>query len=343
MDRDPICRADAAGYYGSPDDGLSSATRKALPRAAARRRLNAAAIIQAILLPCGIFTGSLLLLSFSVRHDHAGAVAFMVVCGFSISLVFAQKAYALRRREALGEELEPSWFLFLAVTCLTASIGGLLLGDENYSLHTARYFDYASMGLATDVDPSAAPGQRHLDASRLVFRPGTVVMEGLSASFKDTDAYCVAPVAAGNQSAPPAFYDYFAVGINCCSLGAAGEPPKFWCGSGDRAARGGLRWMGDGRYFWLAVRQAQAQHHYATRSPILFEWTEDPVGWVDAMRAKGVQYARSWALAHAVVQTLLALVLAAGHTPQGAKAVASLSVASAGVPEALSKLTSEYA
>merc|ERR1719291_811355 len=128
-----------------------------------------------------------------------------------------------------------------------------------------------------DVDPRDGPAAQYLDVGRIVFKDGSRIAEELSLGYKDGDTYCAAPIVANSSSKPLASYDFWAVGINCCS---PVPPISFWCGQaepGDTRARGGLRWMGGAAQrhnFGLAIEQAEAEYGYAAgKNPMLLTWT----------------------------------------------------------------------
>merc|ERR1740129_702615 len=118
--------------------------------------------------------------------------------------------------------------------------------------------------------------------------------------FKNLDTYCVAPVVSatnGTASSPSTAsataatpeYDFWAVGINCCS----GHMPDFHCGEFYNSnARSGLRLMRDDQraYFRLAVQQAEAAYNIQATHPLFLYWMQDPSTEVSAYQDDAYKY-----------------------------------------------------
>merc|ERR1719229_1793030 len=105
--------------------------------------------------------------------------------------------------------------------------------------------------------------------------------------FKNLDTYCVAPVTV--RGVPLASYEFWAVGLGCCSSGAA----DFHCGDyGHPSAHSGLRLLREDQadYFRLAVRMAESAYGIKTRRPLFFLWTRDAEQAMDTFRDEGYKY-----------------------------------------------------
>merc|ERR1719401_3270115 len=130
-----------------------------------------------------------------------------------------------------------------------------------------------------------------MDAGMVEFTSGSRVAVEKSIGFKNENIYCVAPIqltAAGKQ-VPTKTYDFWAVGINCCS----GHVPDFACGEySNPLAKWGLRMLDDDarEMFRLAVKEAEATYNLKSSHPIFLHWMSDPHAEVDAYQNDGFRY-----------------------------------------------------
>merc|ERR1740138_1916629 len=116
-----------------------------------------------------------------------------------------------------------------------------------------------------------------------------------SIGFKNENIYCVAPIVMTNvtngktQEVAMKTYDFWAVGVNCCS----GHVPDFKCGEySNPDARWGLRVMDyDAReMFRLAVKEAEASFNIKAPHPIFVHWMMDPEAEVQAYKDDGFRF-----------------------------------------------------
>lgn len=96
------------------------------------------------------------------------------------------------------------------------------------------------------------------------------------------DTYCIAPIVNGGEvkyglAGMPASgsFDYFAVGINCCTC----PNRDFKCGEWQNPlASGGIRSLDFKArpYYQLALDDWQASYGKTSKNPMFFEWTQAP-------------------------------------------------------------------
>lgn len=250
------------------------------------RPTNLAAFVVCIFLPFLVFTSVYSLQSFSLHYTDADTcklLSFLV--GLFVALLgwFALKAW-LRREDSAQD---PKWYSFLFVTGALAWVFAMVFGNKNFLTNMSPYYDIINLNVYNNIDPANYRGQQLMDAGRIIFSQGSHLELSKSMGFRNLDTYCVAPVVSGgNKTAKAASseqpeFDFWAVGINCCS----GHTPDFHCGEFNSLnARSGLRLMRDDQraFFRLAVQQAEAAYNIRAPHPIFMYWMLDPSSEVNA-------------------------------------------------------------
>eukprot|EP00929_Paragymnodinium_shiwhaense_P060579 TRINITY_DN30244_c0_g1_i1.p1 TRINITY_DN30244_c0_g1~~TRINITY_DN30244_c0_g1_i1.p1 ORF type:complete len:329 (+),score=63.83 TRINITY_DN30244_c0_g1_i1:111-1097(+) len=268
-----------------------------------RRPVNAAALVTAVLVPWFLFTFLMASLSFGVHYNSPGTCQGIVVVGFGVAVFFGYSAALLFRRGDPGF----TWYAFLCFTCLVAAIASCLLGLQNYYSHMRPYFDIINLSTYPNVDPSMTKGQQLMDMGSVEFAEGSHLELTQSMGFRNSDVYCVAPIVNGNMTAEKSFYDFWAVGINCCS----GHLADFGCGEfNNPKALSGLRLMRDDLrpFFRLAVEQAESAYNIKSRHPIFVYWMQNPSAEVASYADDGYKrWLVSMAIAFGVQLALVAV------------------------------------
>lgn len=261
--------ADTSGY------GATEETKKQLVKGSRlfipgkRHRINAVPIALNVVIPWALFVFISYILS-SDYHYYFESRAWMCVIGaFLFALSLAYLAYRRRVRDR-----DPAWFTFCAVTCLLACIAAVIAGDYQFNMYMLPYYEIQNLNTYPSVNPARETGSQMLDAGKVYFAEGAGLDLHRAIAFRSGDLYCAAPIVSGEELLST--YDFWAVGINCCS----GVSADYRCGQFDNPyARSGLRLMREDwrRYFHLAVKQAEAAYGLRATFPLFFYWIQDPV------------------------------------------------------------------
>jgi len=271
-----------------------------------RRRLNVVAILTALFAPWLLFIFVYGVISFSIHYKQP-YLAYMLVGlaagGCLVAISYAAKACAKKNFEAT---YQPSWYVFIAVSCVVAFVLAALAGENNYYQYMQPYYNYINLARYTDIDTNAYLGQQLMDAGQIEFRKGTGLDLGRSMGFKNKDIYCVAPIMTKGNSAAPLSVDFWAVGKNCCS----GVSADFHCsGFSDPHATGVIRMMHDEErpFYRLAVQQAEATYHMTASHPLFFEWVHNAEEGVNSFAHKGWMSCFLWICSYFTLQAFLTM------------------------------------
>ncbi|CAE7455371.1 unnamed protein product [Symbiodinium natans] len=276
-----------------------------------RWRINRVAMLEAVLVPWAIFLCVSWLLTFSVHYKHTVPMWVLVVACLIVPVGMWYRVWHQRQDSKDISHREPNWFFFLAVVCTLAWLAGVVLGLYTWSSYMQPYFEAESLAMITNVDTRKASGGQFLDMGALEFAPNTDVDESLTMGYKDGNLYCVAPIATsgGVNSTPPAFYEFWAVGVNCCN---PFEPKLFACGEpNDDQVRGGFRLTDTSLVpqYRKAIQMAQEEYHIRSgQSPIFLHWTGDPVEKTEGQYRKGESTFWRFCWVYLGVSAVLALI-----------------------------------
>lgn len=254
--------------------------------------MNAYAITLAFFIPWIIFCLSFALMSFHIHYQRPtlawllfGACAALVgFVGIAATIIF------MRKRNG-DYDHAPSWIIFMFITMALALMLGTSLGYMNFWTFMQPYYDLTNLSHYTGVNPATMRGQQLMDAGQVTFAEGAQLDLSKSMGFQNLDTYCVAPITFSNEggSLPLASYDFWAVGLDCCS----GNNADFHCGEFNNPnALSGLRLMNDNQrsFYRLAVQQAEAAYNVRATHPLFFYWMENPTNEVTAYKEDGYKY-----------------------------------------------------
>jgi len=247
-----------------------------------RRRMNLVAICLNIFLPWFLFSAIYGVMSFTVHYSKPRLAWMLCFAGFSVALLTGSMAWRAKQRDR-----DPLWYTYAALAFFIAVCLATTLGDMNFCYNMQPFYDIENLNTYPSVNPARERGQQLMDAGRVYFADGTGLDMKKAMGFKNLDLYCVAPIVSGTQQL--ASYDFWAVGINCCS----GVSSDFRCGEFNNPhARSGLRLMRDDQrpFFRLAVQQAEAAYNIKSTHPLFFYWMQDPVSEMNSYRDDGFKY-----------------------------------------------------
>jgi len=248
-----------------------------------RKRLNVVAMLLNVLAPWLVFCGVFAAMSFYTHYTSPLLAWLVVLGGVASSALGGFLAWRTKMRDR-----DPTWYNFGCLAIALATIFATVFGDMNYWYNMQPYYDIENINTYPSVNPGREKGQQLMDAGRVYFEDGTGLDTSKSMAFRNLDRYCVAPIVFGQE--PLASYDFWAVGVNCCS----GTTADFRCGEYDNPkARSGLRLMREDQrpFFRLAVQQAEAAYNIKANHPLFFYWMQDPVAEVMKYRSDGFKYA----------------------------------------------------
>lgn len=277
----------AAAGQGWAAPGVESPLGAGMDRTASliaagkRRRLNLVAIIINVLLPWLTFAGLYAAVSFSLHYRRPKLTWALVGAGFAASALAGYFAYRRKLREN-----DPMWYTFASLSLFLATVLAIVAGDMNFWYNMEPFYNIDNLNTYPSVNPAQQKGRQLMDAGRVYFAEGAQLDINKAIGFKNMDQYCVAPIVLGEEQL--ASYDFWAVGVNCCS----GLSADFRCGEFDNPkARAGLRLMREDQrpFFRLAVQQAEAAYNIKAAHPVFFYWLQDPVAEMGSYRSSGIK------------------------------------------------------
>lgn len=233
-----------------------------------RIRMNIVPMFVGTFLPWGVFIFCCGLSTFWLNYMQPKLVTGLIGAVFLFWIVWMFAAIWARFREP-----DPTWFTYMAIAVGVAAITGTACGGTNFSTFSQPFYQINDLKVASNVDASTTPSRNVMDAGIVHFAAGNHFDVLRSWHFKNDNLYCVAPVVSGGANT--AFYNYWVVGKDCCSLAAS----DFRCGAwGSTKANSGIRVMNDNDLanYRLAVQQAVSLYGLQAPSPVFLTWSTDP-------------------------------------------------------------------
>mmetsp|Transcript_12513 Transcript_12513/g.23447 ORF Transcript_12513/g.23447 Transcript_12513/m.23447 type:complete len:319 (+) Transcript_12513:167-1123(+) len=239
-----------------------------------------------LVFPWVMFTGVYYVISFETHLKQPSLCWFLIglaVFGVVAAIVGAFIEFNNKAgRQAI-------WATSMALSLSFALVIGMTVSESNYNSFMLPYYTWSSLNSYQNVDPGKLGGEAFMDAGKVTFSSNTALDLTKSAGFLNLDMFCVAPIVSSSGPSAREAYDFWAVGINCCS----GVSSDFRCGEFNNPhARSGLRLMRDDQrpFFRLAVQQAEAAYNIKATHPLFFYWMQDPVAEMNSYRDDGFKY-----------------------------------------------------
>lgn len=242
--------------------------------------MNVVPMFLNLLMPWLVFTFCCGLTSCWVAYSQAGFVKLAIALLLIIWLCSVMFAVRYRRESA-----EPTWYTYAALMLGIAVITGTSLGTANFEEYVRPYYEIQDLKVVHQLATSVERGQNFMDAGVVYFAHGSAFDGMRSWHFKHHTLYCVAPIIINSSTPATQTYDFWAVGKDCCSLGAS----DFRCGAWDNPmARSGIRILSkqDTPFYRLAVQQAETMYGIVSAHPLFFEWSQDPLQEINKWNAQ---------------------------------------------------------
>jgi len=309
------------GPGGHAQDYGAAPNRRASPQKS--RPVTMFTVIIVFFLPCIIF--AMAAAAYSVYFDYLGALVSVITALHSLFLLAcAFVAFVALKKSYLGDSTHPFWYIFLTVSVALAMLLGLVLARTNWNDNIVQYNMLSKLTVATGIDPSTTSGQQLMDAGKVSFISNSTTDVNISIGFKNGDTYCVAPIvtspavllSATQKDGSVAWmidgrqnkYDFWAVGLNCCSGGS--YKFDFHCGDSlNSMAHDGLRLLDEKQAatYRVAVEAAEASYSISAPHPTFFFWVKDANAEHQAYRDMAMTYLTQGIIAFSTGQALAVL------------------------------------
>jgi len=256
-----------------------------------RKPLNLITVVANFCLPLLIFEIVFTAQTFSLHYDSPVNCACLCSMVLAAVLMLGYFAYSAMMRRTAGLQ-DPEWYVFAFASSALAWLFAFGLGQLNFEVNMQPFYDVINLNVYQSVNPAKVRGQQIMDAGRVMFTPDSHLDITKAMGFQNQEKYCVAPVTVG-PSGPNATkletYDFWAVGLNCCS----GHGADYHCGDYySPKTSSGLRLMREEErpYYRLAVQQAEAAHNIRAMHPVFLYWVQDPNTELFTFQDEGFKY-----------------------------------------------------
>jgi hypothetical protein len=286
------------------DDTSSKRSKRAPIGQRTLASLNPLAMLFCVLASTFVFSVVLAVRSMDIHYNNS--FLSLLICVLLLVIVCVVGAPSWDSSTPLGRLRN-----FTLVSCTLAWVLGMIFGDICFNEYFRPYFDTNNLNVYPNVDPSTYTGTQLMDAGQIEFAAGSHLDLTRSYGFKNEDLYCVAPIVGpkqNNSNMTMANYDFWAVGINCCS----GHVPNYHCGEyANPQANKGLRLMRDDLrgYFRLAVEEATATYNIQAAHPVFMYWMLSPSDEVRAYQDDGWKFFQRYIFAFLGLQAFLTVVV----------------------------------
>jgi hypothetical protein len=283
---------DKQALYGALDDIKRAEMVDQAQKLMRRRRINVIPMLLALFVPWFVFLTSYWVMSYFLHYSNPTVA--VLVC-FSLMLIvfyYGRKSFKTWNESQNQRDFYPA---YLSVACGIMLALGIVLGDRNFWSRMVPCYNVEFLAKYNQVNPSThtqrsggvvpTRGKRYQDAGMIYFDHDTILDTSRAMSFKMGELFCVAPIV-DKKCKKNCGYDFWAVGINCCSEDTA----DFRCGEYNKpGAKAGLRLMLDEQrpHFRMAVLEAEGVHNIVSTHPLFFYWLHDPVGELAHMKKLG--------------------------------------------------------
>lgn len=266
------------GFYGAAQvPPQMKRPRGLLVRMGGKAQVTSA--ITSLLVPWLLYCAMYWVMSFRIHYDSPSICWTLVALGFVFVAMIGKLAIDAIIEGKYNYNRPTHWYVFLAVSCLMAWFAGVSCGDSNFFYNMNSYYNVAHLAHygappSQPIDPSMVSGKQVMDAGIIDFTENAVINRSMNMVFKSQESYCVAPIMTKRTLLPNVSYDFWVVGLNCCS-GTTGD---FQCGEYlNPKAHQGLRLLRDDQreYYRLAVKQAEAAYRITAAHPLFFYWLQD--------------------------------------------------------------------